>query len=179
MLSRCATAIPKRIARHQYQCVSAKSRESPICGILEHLNIRCFIEASTSIRVGKLYGVAQLYITQHTQMRSIPVPQNDAHAGGTGHRGIGHPKVYLNNCVAELLKSLMQSDSGNEISDIIMRYKDEIVDMECLRKALKKWYKVRGVKDRSKQMIYRYRNKNLGLPEDVLQTLLAFHSAAG
>lgn len=88
-------------------------------------------------------------------------------------------RPYLNNCVMELFESLTYSDSGNEISDTIMRHKDEIVSIECLRKALKKWYRFRGVEDHSKQMIHKYRNKNLGLPEDVLQTYKAFHLAAG
>ena len=88
-------------------------------------------------------------------------------------------KPWLNNCVADLFESLTQSESGNEISDTIMRHKNIIVDVECLRRALKRWYKFRGVEDRSKQMIHKYRNKDLGLAEDVLKTLRAFHQAAG
>ncbi len=90
-----------------------------------------------------------------------------------------HIIPWLNDCVADLFESLTQSESANEISDTIMRHKNIIVDVECLRRALKKWYKFRGVEDRSKQMIHKYRNKDLGLAEDVLKTLRAFHLAAG
>lgn len=90
-----------------------------------------------------------------------------------------HIKPWLNNCVTDLFESLTQSESGNEISDTIMRHKNIIVDVECLRRALKRWYKFRGVEDRSKQIIHKYRNKNLGLAKDVLTTLRAFHQAAG
>lgn len=90
-----------------------------------------------------------------------------------------HIIPWLNDCVADLFESLTQSESGNEISDTIMRHKNIIVDVECLRRALKRWYKFRGVEDRSKQMIHKYRNKDLGLAEDVLKTLRAFHQAAG
>ena len=90
-----------------------------------------------------------------------------------------HIIPWLNDCVADLFESLTQSESGNEISDTIMRHKNIIVDVECLRRALKRWYKFRGVEDRSKQMIHKYRNKDLGLAEDVLKTLRTFHQAAG
>lgn len=90
-----------------------------------------------------------------------------------------HIRPYLKDCVELLYSSLTWSDSGKEISDTIARYKDCIVDLECLRKALQKWYNSRGVEDRSKQMIHKYRNKNLNLPEDVWETLKIFYSAAG
>lgn len=93
-------------------------------------------------------------------------------------------KPYLNDCVATLYESLTWSDSGKEISDTVMRYKEIIVDIKCLRRALHKWYKKRqekdpAVKDRTDEIIYKYRNKGLGLPEDTLKTLKAFHMAAG
>lgn len=93
-------------------------------------------------------------------------------------------KPYLNNCVETLCESLTYNDSGKEIADTIMRYKEIIVDIECLRRALHKWYSDRIKKDptvidRTDEMIYKYRKKDLGLPEDVLKTLKAFHIAAG
>lgn len=95
-----------------------------------------------------------------------------------------HIKPYLDNCVTTLYESLTWSDSGKEISDTVMRYKDIIVDIECLRRALHKWYENRikrdpTVKDRTDEMIYKYRKKELGLPEDVLKNLKTFHMAAG
>lgn len=93
---------------------------------------------------------------------------------------------YLNNCVTTLYESLTWSDSGKEISDTVMRYKEIIVDLECLRRALHKWYSDRiknpkdpTTKDHTDEIIYKYRKKDLGLPEDVLKTLKAFHMAAG
>lgn len=93
-------------------------------------------------------------------------------------------KPYLKNCVTTLYESLLWSDSGKQISDTVMRYKEIIVDIECLRRALHRWYKKRQekdptVKDRTDEIIYKYRKKELGLPEDVLKTLKAFHIAAG
>lgn len=90
-----------------------------------------------------------------------------------------HIRPYLDNSVNILFESLTYSDSGNEIADTVMRFKDEIVDIECLRKALHKWYKMRQCVDRTDEMIYKYRKKDIGLPEDVLATLKAFHLAAG
>lgn len=40
-----------------------------------------------------------------------------------------HIKVMLNNCVQEVFESLTCSDSGNEISDTLIRCKELIVDM--------------------------------------------------
>lgn len=88
-------------------------------------------------------------------------------------------KEYLENCVELLFCSLTRSDRGKEISDTVARYKDIIVDFKCLERALHKWYKHRGVEDRTKQILYKYRQKNLGIPDDVLMTLKAFHQAAG
>lgn len=97
-----------------------------------------------------------------------------------------HVEPYLNNCVTTLHESLTWSDSGKEISDTVMRYKEIIVDLECLRRALHKWYSDRienpsdpTTKDHTDEIIYKYRKKELGLPEDVLKTLKAFHTAAG
>jgi len=93
-------------------------------------------------------------------------------------------KPYLNDCVETLYQSLLKSNSGKEISDTVCKYKEIIVDIACLRKALHKWYSKRQeedptVKDCTDEMIYKYRKKKIGLPEDVLATLKAFHEAAG
>lgn len=96
-----------------------------------------------------------------------------------------HIRPYLDNCVETLFESLTYSDKSNEIADTVMRYKEIIVDTQCLRKALHKWYEWRQkyedptIIDRTDEMIYKYRKKDLGLPDDVLKTLKAFHLAAG
>lgn len=95
-----------------------------------------------------------------------------------------HIRPYLDNCVETLFESLTYSDKSNEIADTVMRFKEIIVDTQCLRRALHKWYKRRKtldptVADRTDEMIYKYRKKDLGLPEDVLNTLKTFHLAAG
>lgn len=96
-----------------------------------------------------------------------------------------HIRPYLDNCVETLFESLTYSDKSNEIADTVMRYKEIIVDTQCLRKAMHKWYEWRQkyenptIIDRTDEMIYKYRKKDLGLPDDVLKTLKAFHLAAG
>ena len=88
-------------------------------------------------------------------------------------------KPFLNYCVKRLFESLATSENGNEISETIARCRELIPDIEVLRKALKKWYRHRGIGDNSKQAIRHYRSKNFGLPEDVLKTIRVFHKAAG
>lgn len=88
--------------------------------------------------------------------------------------------TYLTDCKELLYDSLTYSTPGKEISETIMRYREIIVDIEVLRKALKKFYlKYKHSEDRSKQMIYKYRNKELNLPEGVLATIKTFHEAVG
>lgn len=73
-------------------------------------------------------------------------------------------KEYLNNARDVLYESLSSSHSGKEISDTICRHRELIADWEVMRVVLKKWYRSRGVEDRSKQMIHKYRQKELGIP---------------
>lgn len=91
----------------------------------------------------------------------------------------GSIKPCLNYCVEQLVESLVSAETGNEISETVTRYKELIPDTEVLRKALKRWYHIRGEEDKSKQAINYYRQKGIGLPEGVLQTIRAFHDAAG
>lgn len=88
-------------------------------------------------------------------------------------------KPFLNYCVKRLFESLVTAENGNEISETIARCRELIPDIEVLRKALKKWYRYRGVADNSKQAIRHYRSKNFGLPVDVLKTIRVFHKAVG
>lgn len=88
-------------------------------------------------------------------------------------------RKYMSNAKNILFESLTASDSGKEISDTIMRHKEIILDLKCLRAALHDWYDFRGVPDRTDEMIYKYRKKELGIPEDTLKTINAFHEATG
>ena len=85
---------------------------------------------------------------------------------------------YLNVCKETLFESLLQSDSGKEISDTIVKHRELIVDIEVLRQALKKWYKFRKVEDRTGQVLHKYRKKDLGIPEGVIATIKLFHDSA-
>lgn len=85
----------------------------------------------------------------------------------------------LNYCREQLLESLANSDFKNPIQATILKHKELIVDIEVLRKSLKKWYRSRYMEDNSKQVIRMYRNNNMGLPKDVLKTLKAFQIALG
>lgn len=86
----------------------------------------------------------------------------------------------LNACVQDVFESLTQSDSGNEISNTLIKHKELIVDIEVLRKALKKWYAFRKMPDNSKRMVSYYRNNGkFGIPSDVLKTLKLMHNSLG
>lgn len=87
---------------------------------------------------------------------------------------------YLTNCKNELYESLTHSTTGKEISETIMRCREVIVDLEVFRKALKSFYlDYKHTADHSKQVIHKYRNKGLNLPEGVLSTIKTFHNAVG
>lgn len=90
----------------------------------------------------------------------------------------GSIKPCLNYCVKQLVESL-KAETRNEINATVTRHKELIPDMEVLREALKRWYRIRGEEDKSKQAINYYRKKGIGLPEGVLKTVKAFHDAAG
>ena len=87
-------------------------------------------------------------------------------------------KPCLDYCVQSIFESLTYSESGKEISETVARHKELIVDIEILRRALKKYYRFRNANDNTKQIICQYRKKNLGLPEDVIKTVKLFHSSS-
>ena len=95
-----------------------------------------------------------------------------------------HVKTYLTACKNKLVESLTLSERKHAIADTVARYKDLIVDIDVLREALKRWYKLDYVSktkrnSRTKSNISQYRQKELGLPEDILKTIKAFRVAAG
>ncbi|MFR8779201.1 MAG: hypothetical protein ACLVF9_11245 [Enterocloster sp.] len=86
-------------------------------------------------------------------------------------------KPMLNGCVQEVFECLTTSNSGKEISETLYKCKECIVDVEVLRKALKKWYAFKKQGDRSKQVIAYYRENNFGMPEDVIRTVKQMHNS--
>lgn len=90
-----------------------------------------------------------------------------------------HIKRVLNDCVQEVFESLTYSTSGKEVSDTVLRCKESLVDIEVLRKALKKWYEFRKTPDSSKRRVAYYMNGNFGIPKDVLRTVKLLHNSTG
>lgn len=86
-------------------------------------------------------------------------------------------KPMLRGCVQEIFECLTASNSGKEISEALYKCKECIVDVEVLRKALKKWYAFKKQADRSKQVIAYYRENNFGMPEDVIRTVKQMHNS--
>jgi hypothetical protein len=86
-------------------------------------------------------------------------------------------KPMLSGCVQEVFECLTASNSGKEISEALYKCKECIVDVEVLRKALKKWYAFKKQADRSKQVIAYYRDNNFSMPEDVLRTIKQMHNS--
>lgn len=86
-------------------------------------------------------------------------------------------KPMLSGCAQEVFECLTASNSGKEISEALYKCKECIVDVEVLRKALKKWYAFKKQADRSKQVIAYYRENNFGMPEDVLRTIKQMHNS--
>lgn len=90
-----------------------------------------------------------------------------------------HIKPCLNYCTQRVFESLTYSDNGSEISETIARHKELIPDFEILRRALKRYYRYKGMEDHSKQAVNYYRKKDMGIGEDVLKTLKLFHKSIG
>lgn len=88
-------------------------------------------------------------------------------------------KGLLRTCTNEVYESLTYSTSGKEIQDTVARCKEFIVDMEVLRKALKKWYSDKGKPDSSKSRITYYMKEEFGIPVDVLKTIKKIHISTG
>ena len=82
----------------------------------------------------------------------------------------GQIKPFLTKARNELFEYLSETDSPTET---LARHRDIILDEEILRKALKRWYELRGRPDNSRQTIYDLRKYDL--PKDVLKTIKKFH----
>lgn len=88
-------------------------------------------------------------------------------------------KKVLRICTEEVYESLTYSTSGKEVQDTVTRCKEFIVDIEVLRKALKKWYKNNHKPDSSKSRISYYMKEEYGLPVDVVKTIKKIHTSTG
>ena len=90
-------------------------------------------------------------------------------------------KPMLDACVQDVFETLTQSDSGNEISHTLIKCKELIVDIEILRKSLRKWYvEHRHTPDISKRTVSYYRNNaKFEIPTDVLKTIKLMHKSLG
>lgn len=85
----------------------------------------------------------------------------------------------LKKCTNEVYESLTYSTSGKEIQDTVTRCKEFIVDIEVLRKALKKWYRKNNKPDNSKNVVAYYKKEEFGIPVDVLKTIKKIHMSTG
>lgn len=85
-----------------------------------------------------------------------------------------HIKPCLSGITKLLLESLTQTDSPVET---IAQYRDIIVDMEVLRRALKMWYQLRGKNDISRQTIHSLKKYNL--PQNAIETIREFRKSCG
>lgn len=87
----------------------------------------------------------------------------------------GKVKPYLNICTLQLLQTLCETENPIET---IAKEKELIVDKVVLRKAIKKWQRLRGVSDNSSRDAELYAKK-FCIPEDVILTLKDFKKACG
>ncbi len=88
-------------------------------------------------------------------------------------------KGLLRTCTNEVYESLTYSTSGKEIHDTVTRCKEFIIDIEVLRKALKRWYRKNNKPDNSKSVIAYYKKEQFGIPIDVVKTIKKIHMSTG
>jgi len=80
---------------------------------------------------------------------------------------------HINPCLQRIENILFEHLVEHESPiKTVAKYRDIIVDIEILRRALKKWYKLRGIPDYSKQEIRSL--KSCGLPTGVEKTIEQF-----
>lgn len=84
-------------------------------------------------------------------------------------------KVYLDSCKLMLLESLCFSDS---VVEVIAKNRELIPDKEVLRKAIKRFQRMKRVADHSRRDSELYSQK-YGLPEDTILTLKEFKDSCG
>lgn len=84
-------------------------------------------------------------------------------------------KHYLNSCVLCLVESLCDTETPLAT---VAKERELIPDKEVLRKAIKRWQKMRGVSDNSLRDSEYYAEK-YGLPQNVILTLHDFKESCG
>lgn len=87
---------------------------------------------------------------------------------------VRHIKEGLTGISDLLFESLTQTDSPVET---LAQFRDIVVDVEVLRKALKRWYDLRGRSDGSRQTIHSMKKYNL--PQNVIATIKEFRKSCG
>lgn len=84
-------------------------------------------------------------------------------------------KEYLNEISKNIFEFLISSKENNFLQSLLIKYKQNILDVEILRKVLKKYSKwLHKGFDYSRQTLYRVNNK-YDLPHDVIKTIKKFH----
>lgn len=87
-------------------------------------------------------------------------------------------RKYRDDCKNMLLEHLTEYKGGNMVSRCIAEFKEEIVDILIIKKALQRYYEMNGIPDNSSQVLNYYKKKGI-LPQDVFKTFRAFREAAG
>lgn len=87
-------------------------------------------------------------------------------------------RKYRDDCKNMLVEHLTEYKGGNMVARCIAEFKEEIVDMLIIKKALQKYYEMNGMSDNSSQVLNYYKKKGI-LLQDVFKTFRAFREAAG
>lgn len=87
-------------------------------------------------------------------------------------------RKYRDDCKNMLLEFMTEYKGGNMIARCIAEFKEEIVDVLIIKKALQRYYEINGMPDNSSQVLNYYKKKNI-LSQDVFKTFRAFREAAG
>lgn len=87
-------------------------------------------------------------------------------------------RKYRDDCKNMLVEYLTEYRGGNMVARCIAEFKEEIVDLIIIKKALQRYYEINGMPDNSSQVLNYYKKKGI-LPRDVFRTFRAFREAAG
>lgn len=87
-------------------------------------------------------------------------------------------RKYRDDCKNMLVEYLTQYSGGNMVTNCIAEFKEEIVDLCILKRALQEYYRINNMADNSSQVLYYYKKKGI-LPQDVFNTFKEFRKVAG
>ena len=89
---------------------------------------------------------------------------------------------YVERCIEhnsqEVFEELQKAKTAHYITETIAQNKEIIYDVEILRRALKKYYKLKNMPDNSRMIIHKLAKK-YEIPTDVLATLEEFAKSCG